>query len=157
MSESLYSTLLLLHSYWRWIVLVVAVGAIMISYAGWMRDLPAKPWAKLSRLSFIIVLDLQFLLGLLLYLSSPLVREAWKNFGAAMKDADLRFYSVEHTLCMIVGLALAHIGSARCKRMAFSKAAHLKLAIWYSVSLIVIVIGTPWSRPLFRMLSSSYE
>lgn len=157
MPESLYSLLLLLHSYWRWIVLIVAVVSILISFAGWLRNLPAKPWARLARLPFIIVLDLQLVLGLVLSFVSPVIREALKNVSAAMKDRDLRFFLVEHSLLMLVALVIAHVGSARCKRSEFSRTTYLKLGLWYSASLIVILVGTPWGRPLLRMISGSYE
>ncbi len=34
---------------------------------------------------------------------------AMQNFGAAMRDSDLRFFAVEHIAMMIVAVVLAHI------------------------------------------------
>jgi hypothetical protein len=59
-----------------------------------------RPWtpadARSSRI-FVTVLDVQMLLGLLLYfVLSPFTRQAMGDMAAAMKVAALRFFLVEH-------------------------------------------------------------
>ena len=52
----------------------------------------------------MIALDLQMLLGLLLYgMLSPFTRQAMQDFGAAMRDSTLRFWAVEHLTMMLGG------------------------------------------------------
>ena len=50
----------------------------------------------------MITLDMQMLLGLILYLVlSPFTAEALRDFGAAMKSPGLRFFAVEHLTLML--------------------------------------------------------
>src|SRR5918993_3385248 len=106
----MYSLVLNVHSWMRWIVIATCLWSILrAAMAG------GRPWtpadARASRL-FMITLDIQMLLGLLLYLVlSPFTRQAMSNMGEAMKVSSLRFFVVEHLFGMIVALALAHIGA----------------------------------------------
>ena len=53
------------------------------------------------------VLDLQALLGLVLYfLFSPYTQRIFANFAAAMQDTNTSFYGVEHLLGMLVAMGL---------------------------------------------------
>ena len=56
-------------------------------------------------LLFMVALDVQMLLGLLLYLVlSPLTTELTRNMGAAMGDPALRFWAVDHAATMFVAV-----------------------------------------------------
>lgn len=147
------SITLILHSLLRWVVLVTGIAAAARGFMG-----KGKPWtAADSRagLLFIAVLDLQFLLGLLLYVFlSPTVRTAFLDFGAAMKDPMLRFFAVEHALGMIVALTLAHIGRARTKKATPDDRKFRAAAVFYTLALVVILLSIPWpgmpaGRPLW--------
>jgi hypothetical protein len=93
-------------------------------------------------------MDLQFLAGLVLSFASPLVRSFWSNPAAGMKSHDLRFFAVEHTTFMVTALILAHIGSARSRRMPKDSEAYTTALKWSLASLILILGGIPWWRPL---------
>ena len=60
---------------------------------------------------FVGLLDLQMLVGLLLYfVLSPITKAALSDFGGAMSEPSMRFWAVEHVFGMVVGIALAHVG-----------------------------------------------
>lgn len=148
------SITLILHSLLRWVVLLTGIAAVARGFMGGK----GKPWtAADSRagLLFITTLDLQFLLGLLLYVFlSPTVRTAFLNFGAAMKDPMLRFFAVEHLLGMIVAITLAHIGRARTKKATPDDRKFRAAAVFYTLALVVILLSIPWpgmpaGRPLW--------
>src|SRR5512147_3277933 len=113
----MYAAFLLIHSMLRWVVLALALVAIARAIGGvsgrrdWLKaDQSIGAW-------FTGSLDLQLLLGLVLYIFlSPFTREAFGDFGAAMRNPPLRFFAVEHLIGMIVAVALAHIGRARTKK-----------------------------------------
>ena len=66
--------------------------------------------------AFLVVLDTQFALGLLLYLGlSPLPRAGASDLGATIADGVLRFYTIEHVFGMAVALAVAHVGLRRAR------------------------------------------
>ncbi len=94
-------------------------------------------------------MDLQFLVGILLYaFYSPLTKAAFANFGAAMQNPDLRFYAVEHISMMVIALALVHIGRAKSKKATSPLKKHRSAAIFYTISLILILAAIPWNRAL---------
>ena len=70
-------------------------------------------------------LDLQFLLGLVLYvLLSPFPRAFLSDMAAGMKSAPVRFFGMEHALGMLLGVGLAHVGRKRAARWPEPKQKH---------------------------------
>ena len=148
----MYPIVLLLHSWVRWIVAIAAVAAVARAFYGWLGK---KDWAKLDDqlgLLFSTSLDVQLLLGLILYIFlSPLTQAAFQNFGAAMANSGLRFFALEHTLMMVIAVVLGHVGRALSKKAAESVAKHRLAAILYGLATLAILLAIPWSRPLFRL------
>jgi len=147
------SITLILHSLLRWVVLLAGIAAVGRGFMGGK----GKRWTEADSragLLFITVLDLQFLIGLLLYVFlSPTVRTAFLNFGGAMKDPMLRFFAVEHIVGMVVAIALAHIGRARTKKAVTDDKKFRAAVIFYTLAMIVILLSIPWpgmpaGRPL---------
>ena len=123
----MYSTVLFLHSWVRWLALVAGVGATFAALgAGGAALSRAERWGRI----FMIALDVQMLLGLLLYgLLSPYTAAALKDFGAAMREPVLRFWAVEHLTMMLAAVIVAHVGKvlarapfATCYDFEFARA-----------------------------------
>ena len=152
----MYSPLLTLHSLLRWLVLAAALIAVIRAIAGAAGRRPWTPSDNRSGLWFTISLDIQLLLGLILYVAlSPITTEAFRDFGAAMRNSALRFWAVEHLTGMVVALALAHIGRVRIRRSASDAAKHRTAAIFFGLALVAILVSIPWpgmpnGRVLFR-------
>jgi hypothetical protein len=140
--------ILILHSYWRWVVLVVAAVTIVKALIGWFGR---QPWARLDDqlgMFFTIAIDIQVLIGLILYI----IERRW-----TMPDP---FFAYIHPLVMIIALILAHIGRSRVRKLGANTgnsasleidvARHRTSAIFYAISFLLIVAAIPWSRPLFR-------
>lgn len=145
----MYIGLLHLHNATRWLILVAAVIAITIAVIGLVRRSEWGRGAKLSSLAFLIVMDVQLLIGLLLYGVSPLVRAAMGDMSLAMADTQLRFYLVEHLLLMVVAVALTHVGYALAKRATSARAAYSRASLFFTLALLAVLAGIPWDRPLF--------
>jgi len=146
----MYNGLLHAHSGLRWLVLVSLLLAIGLGFYGWATK---KEWKSIdgkTGLFLMIFMDLQFLIGLILYaFVSPTTKLAFRDFGAAMKNADLRFYAVEHILMMLIALVLVHVGRARTKKGMIGWKRHRSAAIFYTISLVIILLAIPWDRALF--------
>ena len=150
----MYLFILILHNLVRWLILIAALVAIVKAVAGWSGK---REWTKadnLAGLLYISMLDLNVLLGLILYVFlSPLTTQAiFNDFGAAMSDRILRFFAVEHLAGMIIALVLAHIGRSASKRAVAAVRQHRTAAIWYTISLLIILVSIPWDRPFWRGL-----
>jgi hypothetical protein len=141
----MYELVLLVHSWLRWAVLAAGLAA---AFGGRSRDDTGGKW-------FVILLDLQIVLGLLLYfILSPFTKAAMANFGEAMGNSQLRFFAVEHVFGMLIGTALAHVGRKKVKNAVIERRGRLAL-IFYGLALLAILVSIPWpgmpaGRPLFR-------
>lgn len=148
----MYTPIIIIHNILRWIIVLAGLAATIKAFIGWAQK---KEWTLLdNRLSlvFTIALDVQFLLGLILYLFlSPLTKSAFEDFGAAMANGGLRFFAVEHAIIMLIALVLAHVGRARAKRVPDDATKFRNTAIFFTVTLVLIFVGIPWDRPLFRL------
>ena len=142
----MHAALLVTHSIVRWAVLALALLALVRALGGVARH---RAWARADRRSlalFVGVLDLQFLLGVLLFAVSPITRAAMHDVGAAMRQADLRFFLVEHPLTMLAAIAVAHAGNVIVKRAPLDDIRFRRAAITVALSLGLVLAGIPWSR-----------
>jgi hypothetical protein len=155
----MYTALLAVHSYVRWAVLVLALVVVARAIGGLVTK---RTWDGADDTSgrwFGITLDIQFLLGLILYVAlSPFTREAFADFGAAMRDSGLRYWAVEHLAGMIVAVALVHVGRTRIRKTQDGARRHRLAAIFFGLALVAMLASIPWpgmpnGRPLFRGLA----
>ena len=147
----LYSLLLMLHSLLRWLVLAAALAAVVFAVSGWSGRKPATPALVRLGVIFVAAIDLQFLLGLILYVwLSPVTQMAFQNMAAAMKTHELRFFTVEHTTYMVIAVVLAHIGAAISRKGRTDRSKYRGATIAYALSVLLVLAGIPWWRPLLR-------
>lgn len=143
----MYTGLLHTHNLFRWLVLITLLLTLFFALSGWLGK---KNWTKrdnIAGLLLTIFTDIQLLVGLVLYFfASPIVKTAFADFGAAMKNADIRFYAVEHILMMVIALVLIHIGRAKIKRINADWKKHRAAAVWYGLALVLILAAIPWER-----------
>ena len=148
----MYTFVLAVHNIMRWIVVVLAIITLVRAYWGWFGK---RPWNQTDRKVgsfFSVSLDVQLLLGLLLYFGlSPITRSAIQNLGAVMTNANLRFFTLEHFFYMVVAVVLVHVGTITSRKAVEDVSKHRRAAIWFTVAVFVILLGIPWSRPLIPL------
>jgi hypothetical protein len=132
---------------------MLGLWALLRGYLGWIGRRVWSPVDRRAGLFFTVSLDLQLLLGLALALTSPLAATLWRDPGAAMAMEAARYFVLEHVPLMLVGLVLAHVGSTRARRGERARGKHRQAALWYSLSMLSILVAIPWWRPLLRGLS----
>ena len=143
-----YGVLVAIHNVLRWAVLVAAVAAIGGAWHGVFKQ---REWVKGDRIravAYVATMHLQLLLGLVLYVQSPLVRAAMDDPGAAMGARELRFFFVEHIFMMILAVIMVQLGSSLSKRAEEDASKHKRAAIFFTIGLVLILAGMPWWRPL---------
>jgi hypothetical protein len=154
----MYTALLTVHSYLRWVVLVVALLVVMRAVLGVAQRRPWTPADDSGARWFGMALDIQMLIGLTIYFFlSPFTMSAWSDIGGAMRDATTRFVVIEHQVGMIIAVALAHIGRARIRKNHDSPTRHRQALIFFGLALVVMLVSIPWpgrpgGRELFRGL-----
>jgi hypothetical protein len=153
---TMYSATLFIHSWLRWAVILAGLVATLRALT---RVNGQRPWTSGDESAgrwFVMMLDVQVLLGLIMYfLLSPFTRAALQDFGASMGNSGMRFWAVEHPFGMLIATALAHVGRVRTRKAPEDRRRHRAAAIFYTLALIAILISIPWpgianGRPLFR-------
>ena len=152
----MYTTILALHSWIRWIALIAGIGATIMAMRG--SSGPSGD-SRLDRwgLALVTALDVQMLLGLIMYLAvSPIMDAIRANFGAAMKDPVARFWAVEHIGSMLVAVILVHVGRVLGRKATNQDSKRMKLFVCFGIATVLMLLSIPWpglraGRPLFRL------
>lgn len=137
--------LLSVHNLLRWAVLIAGVWAFVAAVTGITGKKPFTANDNRIGLLFTLFMHLQILLGLLIYfVTSPMMKVIFNDFGAAMKNSEMRFWAVEHILAMIIAAVIITIGRSKSKKAADDLAKHKKAAIFYGIGLLLILMMIPW-------------
>ncbi len=135
------------HSLLAWVLMGLALVAIVTSLIGWFGKKPFTSTNSKIALFLTITADIQLLIGLVMYFAtSEITKMAFQDFGAAMKTPELRFYAVEHILIMIIAIALLHIGKVKAKKAATDIQKHKISAIFYTIATVLLLSRVPWDR-----------
>jgi len=141
----MHNTLLIIHSLLRWAILLTGIWAFIRAAKGVSGKTPYTAADNKASLFFSISLDIQFLIGLLMYfITSPLTKAALSDMGAAMKDSTLRFFAVEHTTMALLALILVHIGRSKVKKAVGDAKKHKTAMIFFGLALLLILLLIPW-------------
>ena len=149
----MFSTFLFVHSWLRWIILILALVVIIKSIMGMSGNKDYLKSDNAMASAFVGMLDLQFLIGIVLYFwLSPITSNAWSGDVSPMKDAGIRYWAVEHLAMMLIAIILAHVGKAKAKRLSDSAKKFKIQAIFFGIALLLILSRIPWgeSARLFR-------
>jgi len=152
------SIVLNFHSILRYFILLFAVIVVIQSLAGILGKRKFLKSNKMGALALLIFCDLQLLLGFALYFL-----KGWASVltsGGAMANKYNRFWTVEHSVGMLVAIILVHVGYAAAKKN-MDDARKFKRLLWCVLIALIIFVGTiPWAqrgeigRPNFPVMSS---
>jgi cytochrome c553 len=152
----LYDITLLLHSWLRWAVLGLLVAVVVRSAIGVRGARAWSPADEGTHVAAVASVDLQLLVGLVLYVFlSPITSAFFGAPGASMRETTLRFFGVEHLTSMLLGVVALHVGRARSKRGPAAQRQKTVLR-WTTAALVCVLVGIPWpflryGRPLARL------
>ena len=138
----MYTLIKTLHSYWAYLVLIVLVIAIINSILGLLKK--RNYLAKDFRIALfgLIVVHLQFLIGLILYFLSPYF-DMWSH-GGVMGDSLKRLYLVEHPSINLLAIILITIGYSKHKKKDASSSKFKTILIFYGIGLVLLLSRIPW-------------
>lgn len=145
------------HNFLRWIVLILALLTIIKSYTGWSSKRAFLANDRKMPLFFMISMDIQLLIGLMLYFTGDWGVKNIQNRGMAnvMKDSAGRFFAIEHTIGMFLAIIFAHVAFSFAKKEIADNAKFKKIFIFSLLSLVAMLASIPWpfremiGRPLF--------
>lgn len=134
----MYSGLVHAHSGLRWIALLLLVVAVIVAIGKWQGNSGYTDGNRKLYLFTLIAVHTQLLLGLVLFFISPKV-----NLGL-LSEKLYRFYTVEHTVGMLLAITLITIGYSRSKRAADATARQRLIGVFYGLGLLLILASIPW-------------
>jgi len=138
-----------LHGTLRWVVLIFGILTILKSISGLMGNKEFTNKDKRPALFLLISVDLQLLLGVVLYISRGYYRAfSGGAMGDVMKDSVSRFWTIEHITGMLVAIVLVHLGYAGTKGAKPAKKKFSRLFWCTLIALVLILAMIPWP---FRM------
>ncbi len=152
----MYPTLLFFHSIFRWLVVGSLAFSIYRAYLGYSRNKVFSKGDNSLRHWTATIAHVQLIIGILLYIKSPIIQSFWSNLSEASKYPGARFFGLYHFLLMITSVVLVTIGSALAKRRPTDKEKYKTMLIWFSITISIIFIAIPWpfspfaNRPYFR-------
>ena len=139
---------LALHNVTRWLVLLLALVALVRALKGVSGSVDYASGAKRAVSRFTISVHVQFLLGVVLFGVSPLTRKAMGDVGGTMHDPGTRFFFVEHPTLMVLAIIVATATGVIARRGPDDTVRHRRAAIGVAIALCLILAGMPWQRPL---------
>lgn len=125
--------LIQIHSVFRWVVLLLALGALVLSL---LAMTGSRPWDALSdRLAmfFTISMDIQLLIGIVLWV----LEGRWEG-----RDSGLSWL---HPLLMIGAVGLAHVGRVRSDRVDGSANKGRQALLFFGLSLLLVFVAIPFN------------
>jgi hypothetical protein len=128
------------HAVWAYVVLLLLIVAVLIGLTGYATKRTFTAKDRLLMLLALIATHIQLLIGLILYVISPL---GLLSLGE-MKNADIRLTSLEHPLVNLIALTLITIGWSRHKKLVDSTAKFKTFAVFYGIGLLLILSRIPW-------------
>lgn len=128
--DRLYTILYKSHQHWRYMIFLFAAIAIISLVVGFFSQKKWRPLGRVSSLVFVIMVDIQVLIGLVLWF----VGERWKGVDAER--------SWEHPTIMLLGVALLHIGSVKAKKGEKEDILRYKTMLTFAfIAIVVILFG----------------
>ncbi len=151
----MYILLLPLHSLWRWLVLISLVSSVYLSYHGLRYRKAFTVTANSVRHWTATIAHIQLLLGMAVYLQSPVVKYPMLDSPFKLMN-EQTFFRYYHLLAMLTAVVLITIGSAKAKREKQDLQKYKTMLIWFGSGLLIVLLAIPWpfsplaGRPYIR-------
>ena len=152
----MHQTLLILHSINRWLVLASLFYAIGIALSGLRSGRAFSDTDNVVKHVTATIAHVQLLLGLSLYMISPVVKfDVAETVGTGLVS-EHTFFRLVHIALMAIAVVMITIGSARAKRIGADKEKYRTMLVWFAIALLIILVAIPWpfsplvNRPYFR-------
>lgn len=88
-------------------------------------------------------IHLQILIGIALYIISPLI-EQFMQMEGWMKSTLPRFFMLEHMILMILSGLFVTLGFSKFKKKPEVDAKYRAIKIFFILALVLILLGIPW-------------
>lgn len=133
------------HSGWAYLVLFFGLALLIYTLVQFIQKKEITASYKKVAFYTTLTFHIQFLVGIVLYFTSPWGMAAIQNqgMGQIMKDDMGRKLAVEHPLMMFAAVLFITIANAKIKRASHSKLPHL---LFVMIAMACVFALIPWER-----------
>lgn len=148
----MYLTVLTLHSWNRWLALILGAAATFNAFRQAPAVIDGRPRGSKWDTFFMAAVDLQVLFGLLLYFGlSPFSTEAMNDLSSAMQSSTLRFWGVEHEVMAFAGVILVRLGRVLAVNGNTPEVRRSRRLLCFTIAMVLMVAAAflqrrPWFR-----------
>ncbi len=140
----MYNFILGLHNLLRWVIIALLVINIIRHFTAIQ-----KPFSGIDKklgLWLMIAAHIQLVLGLFEWFAGAYGLHGFINNGASevMQNGTERFFAVEHTVSMIIAIALITIARGIFRKDIPDGKKHRRCILLYVVALVIIIAMVPW-------------
>jgi len=140
----MYFSLLLMHSFFRWMVVLSLLYAIYRGFSGWIGKRAFSPADNTVRHITATIAHIQLAIGYVVYFKSPLVAWFRSHYHDAVIQPEYRFFGLIHVIMMTVAVIIITIGSSLAKREDTDRGRFRTMALLFTLGLLIIFIAIPW-------------
>lgn len=130
------------HSGIMWIVVTLVAISVIMSF---LKVLMSENKTGKGFFSFLKITKhivyLQAVLGIVLLFISPMVHFS----SGMMKNAELRYHSIEHPLMMLIAVGFIAMGLFYSKKKTTTKGKYTIILIFNTIALAIMLYMIPWS------------
>jgi hypothetical protein len=140
----LYIGLKHLHNLTWWIILISGLWACFNLWRGFLTKTHWTRRERIAGLIFSSALATQLLIGLALYLNSPIVHSLMAGQAAGPDRFKAEFFAMMHPLTMFLAVVLGQVGYSVSKRLSDDCRKFRFAAIGYTAALVLVLLAVPW-------------
>lgn len=153
----MYTELLWFHSNFRWIALFALIYSFIVIL---VNKLKATIYSKSHFRTLVVIcfiLNIQLVLGILLFSESPIVSAFWQEVETTIKLRQTRFFGLEHPFMMVLGISLYNYFIYKSKKTINTTEGYQYLFKRLLFVLLILLTSIPWSfspltsRPNYRI------
>ena len=131
-----------IHSTLAYGVLAVLIFAIINAFLGLSAKRNFTSKDRSVSLIALIFSHIQLVVGIVLWIESPLGKAALSQ----MSNSALRLTALEHPLINIIAIVVITIGWSKHKKEESSNGKFKKIAIFFTLGLLLILSRIPWTN-----------
>ena len=132
----------IIHSTLAYGVLAVLVLAIINAFLGLSAKRNFTSKDRSISLIALIFSHIQLLVGIVLWVESPIGKAGLSQ----MSNSVMRLTALEHPLINIIAIVLITIGWSKHKKEESNNGKFKKIALFYTLGLILILARLPWAN-----------
>ena len=128
----------LAHSLLRYAVLLTLVFAFFVNLRGVLQQRPILTGERTITILAMVLCHVQLVIGIIL------LAMYWNSFNNPDTAAFGRFIKFEHSVPMVLAIALITIGRVLSKRAQDERTKQMRIVVFYGLGLALILASIPW-------------